>query len=293
MSQLIDVLELEQLETKRTSDGRMVVRGLCQRADIPNRNGRLYTSEVLRREVNRILPEAKRGGVLMLSGHPEKSPELGSVSARLDDLRWKENELFFQATMLNTEAGRNLQELIKSGCKVGVSSRGKGEVTKRVINGKEIGYVNPDYQLRSFDFCIGGSVPGAEITQVVEWEENGDSDDKDEPLTESEKSQLHEALSGLGEQNLSLLNRWLGNEFVPEAMKALVEHFEAAEGEEIELSDEEVGDIAVAVVQDVLGSERAEELAKALVCKTEQELARERNKELTESQRRQKFLARS
>lgn len=290
MREILDIVELEQLEAKKISDNRMQIRGLCQRADVPNKNKRIYTGEVLRREVDRMLPEVKSGGMLMLSGHPKKgeSPEPEDVTARLDNLNWKGNELFFQATVLNTQAGKNLQELVKSGCKVGISSRGIGEVTPKMVGGQEVKFVNPDYKLVSFDFVIGGSVPGAQVTQVVEWCENDDADrgTDEKPLSEEEKVQLKAALGRLSKDELALLDRWFDNDFVPEVIDTVVKEM-GKQGEEKELSPEEVQSAALDLVAEHLGDDAHEELLKSITSKAELELQRERNEQLTEDQKRQ------
>ena len=59
--------------------------------------------------------------------------------------------------VMNTPAGKILQELVNGGCKMGISSRGMGSV--REDKGTTI--VEDDFQLICFDFVSEPSTPNA------------------------------------------------------------------------------------------------------------------------------------
>lgn len=64
----------EQLsESVKTNSGRIIVRGVCQRADAPNQNGRIYSRALLERivaEYQKLIDERRALGEL---DHPESS----------------------------------------------------------------------------------------------------------------------------------------------------------------------------------------------------------------------------
>ena len=70
--------------------------------------------------------------------------------------------------VLNTPSGRVLQELVKAGCKLGISSRGMGSVTER--NG--VTMVEDDFQLICFDMVSDPSTPGAFMMTEVKQQPN-------------------------------------------------------------------------------------------------------------------------
>ncbi|CAB4124359.1 prohead core scaffolding protein and protease [uncultured Caudovirales phage] len=139
-------------------------------ADTQNKNGRIYETKILAKEVDRYVKEyvdKKRAfGEL---GHPE-SPTIGldRVSHLITSL--KQNGSIFEgkAKILDTPMGKIAKSLIEGGAVLGVSSRGMGSLVSR--NG--INYVQPDFYLATAaDIVADPSAPGAFVEGIMEGKE--------------------------------------------------------------------------------------------------------------------------
>ena len=73
------------------------------------------------------------------------------------DVWWQGDDVMGKVQVLNTPSGKVLQELVKAGVKLGISSRGMGSVKES--NGDTI--VEDDFQLICFDFVSEPSTDGA------------------------------------------------------------------------------------------------------------------------------------
>ena len=89
--------------------------------------------------------------------HPDDSViNLKNASHLVTDCWWDGNDVMGKVQILNTPSGQVLQELVKSGVKLGISSRGMGSVHES--NGQTI--VEDDFQLICFDFVSEPSTTG-------------------------------------------------------------------------------------------------------------------------------------
>ena len=117
-------------ESINENNGRLVVKGVLQRAEAKNQNGRVYPKEILVREAKKYsevqISERRALGEL---DHPDSSVvNLNNVSHNVLEMHWKDNDLVGTVEVLGTPAGNILKELFKSGIKLGISSRGLGSV---------------------------------------------------------------------------------------------------------------------------------------------------------------------
>lgn len=148
--------------------GRFVVRGRFQFSDKKNGNGRVYERKIWEKVLahNEVQEKLKAKGMLGELEHPNDGvTNLSRVSHVVLDLKLESNgELIGQAEVLETPSGLIARELFRKGCRVGISSRGKG--TSRMEGGIE--YVNDDFVLETFDFVENPSTPGAHPTVVSE-----------------------------------------------------------------------------------------------------------------------------
>jgi hypothetical protein len=153
-------------ESTTTNDGKLIVSGPLQRADVRNQNGRIYPKDILVREAKQyydtFVVEQRAYGEL---DHPE-SPivNLKNVSHRIVDMYWKGNELIGKVEILPTPSGNILKELFKAGGKLGISSRGIGSVKE--VNESLI--VQDDFQFIAWDFVSNPSTHGAFMDNVNE-----------------------------------------------------------------------------------------------------------------------------
>ena len=155
-------------ESISENNGKLVVRGVLQRAEAENQNGRVYPRSILEREVdkykNREIKENRAFGEL---DHPESSVvELKNTSHIIREVYWKGDDVMGKVEILKTLEGNILKELLEAGCTVGISSRGMGSV-KETSNGKSV-TVEDDFDLICWDFVSNPSTHGAFMRPVNE-----------------------------------------------------------------------------------------------------------------------------
>ena len=152
-------------ESLAQNNGKLVVKGVLQRAESKNQNGRVYPRDTLVREAKKYaetqIAERRALGEL---DHPDSSVvNLNNVSHNVLEMHWKGDDLEGTVEVLGTPAGNILKELFKSGIKLGISSRGLGSV-KEISEGddkEDTVQVQPDFELIAFDFVSNPSTHGA------------------------------------------------------------------------------------------------------------------------------------
>ena len=132
-------------ESINENNGRLVVKGVLQRAEAKNQNGRVYPKDTLVREAEKYSSvQIKERRALGELDHPDSSVvNLNNVSHNVLEMHWKGNDLVGTVEVLGTPAGNILKELFKSGIKLGISSRGLGSV--KDINEDDTVEVQPDF----------------------------------------------------------------------------------------------------------------------------------------------------
>jgi hypothetical protein len=150
-------------ESMKENNGKLVVRGVLQRAEAKNQNGRVYPREVLVREAKKYHKEfIKQSRAMGELDHPESSVvNLQNVSHNIKEMHWEGDNLLGEVEVLGTPSGNILKELFKSGIKLGISSRGMGSVETVSEGGEQSQEVQPDFELIAFDFVSNPSTHGA------------------------------------------------------------------------------------------------------------------------------------
>jgi len=149
---------LTESEKRFVSDGGMILSGVIQRCGVPNGNGRIYTEEVLTREIGLYEKFVKENRALGELDHPESNiVELANVSHKMTAVWMEGNDVYGKIQVLETPAGKILRALVDGGCKIGISSRGTGSLSESP-NGS---MVNDDFQLICFDMVSEPSTAGA------------------------------------------------------------------------------------------------------------------------------------
>ena len=162
---LIDTMLFEVTPTmlKESKDkyGRFMVKGVLQRANAKNQNGRVYTKDILKREVTMFMGrEVKENRAYGELDHPESSVvELKNTSHIVRDVYWRGDDVMGTVEILNTPTGKILQEIINAKCTVGISSRGMGSVKQISEDGTVA--VEQDFELICWDFVSNPSTHGA------------------------------------------------------------------------------------------------------------------------------------
>ena len=157
-------------ESIKENDGRLVVKGVLQRANAKNQNGRVYPRDTLVREAKKYqetnIAERRALGEL---DHPDSSVvNLNNVSHNVLEMHWKGDDLAGTVEVLSTPSGNILKELFKSGIKLGISSRGLGSVKEIREDEGDTVEVQPDFELIAFDFVSNPSTHGAFLSPVNE-----------------------------------------------------------------------------------------------------------------------------
>jgi len=138
-----------------------LVKGVLQRAEAKNQNGRVYPFDVLQREsmkyADEFIRERRALGEL---DHPESSVvNLKNVSHNVIEMHWEGKDLVGTVEILPTPSGNILRKLFESNIRLGISSRGMGSVQKDMREGLDM--VQDDFELIAFDFVSNPSTKGA------------------------------------------------------------------------------------------------------------------------------------
>ena len=153
----VDVLT-ESEKKKVMNEGAVYLVGVCQRAGVKNGNGRIYNKETLGREIQKYQNAINDRRSLGELDHPDDSViNLKNASHLITKMYWDGDNVMGKVEVLDTPSGNILKALVKSGVKLGISSRGLGSVKQ--VNGDTI--VEDDFQLICFDFVSEPSTAGA------------------------------------------------------------------------------------------------------------------------------------
>ncbi len=152
-------------ESMKNNNGKLIVRGVLQRAEAKNQNGRVYPKEILMRESKKYDENfIKQKRALGELDHPDSSVvNLQNVSHNITEMHFEGDNLIGTCEILTTPSGNILRELIKNGIKLGISSRGLGsvETVNEGPNDNPIQKVGQDFELIAFDFVSNPSTHGA------------------------------------------------------------------------------------------------------------------------------------
>jgi len=138
---------------------------LLQKANTKNHNGRIYPTNVLKRESAKYKKKVNMRSAMGELDHPD-SPivELKNVSHLITDIYMQGDEVRGNLEILNTPPGQILRSLIQQGVKIGISSRGIGSLQNE--GGDNI--VQDDFELIAFDAVSSPSTPGAFLVENMQ-----------------------------------------------------------------------------------------------------------------------------
>ena len=149
---------LTEAEKRFVADGGMILSGVIQRCGVPNGNGRIYTEDVLKREVGLYKKLVEENRALGELDHPESNiVNLANVSHKMTDVWMEGDDVYGKLQILETPSGKILRALVEGGCKIGISSRGTGTLSESPKGS----IVNDDFQLICFDMVSEPSTAGA------------------------------------------------------------------------------------------------------------------------------------
>jgi len=152
------------LERDESSDGKksLHLSGICIQGDIRNANQRVYSSQEIGRAV-KTLNEQISGGYSVLGevDHPQDLKiNLDRVSHMITKMWMDGPNGYGKLKILPTPMGQLIHTMLESGVKLGVSSRGSGEVD----GGGNV----QGFEIVTVDVVAQPSAPGAYPTPVYE-----------------------------------------------------------------------------------------------------------------------------
>lgn len=149
-------------ESRNLNGGKILLKGVIQRSDTLNQNGRIYPRPILEREIINYQKFIKENRALGECDHPDTSVvELKNASHLVKEAKMDGDTVYGVIELLDTPSGKILQSLVESGVTLGISSRGVGSTKQQ---GSAL-IVQEDFQLICFDIVSEPSTPGAFINE--------------------------------------------------------------------------------------------------------------------------------
>lgn len=147
-----------------TEDGKknLYLQGCFIQGDVRNQNQRVYPVTEISNAVGAIMEQIKNGeSVLGECDHPEElTINIDRVSHMITEMSMNGPDGVGKMKILPTPCGNIVKTLIENGVKLGVSSRGSGNVD-------DSGYVS-DFEIITVDIVARPSAPGAYPQAVYE-----------------------------------------------------------------------------------------------------------------------------
>jgi hypothetical protein len=199
--------EIEYLVEEKNGTKNRYIKGIFMQSEKQNRNGRIYSKDVLMSAVDRYVNEQVKTGrsVGELNHPPTPQINLDKVSHLITELTWEGNNVIGKAKVLDTPMGKIVNGLIDGGVYLGVSSRGMGSLKEK--NGKK--YVGEDFILSTVDIVQDPSAQEAFVEGImegVEWIVTEDG--RFEQQVEETKKTIHRTPSiDLAEQQIKEFNK--------------------------------------------------------------------------------------
>ena len=170
IKELIEEENLQFITEDKDGEKRYYIEGVFMQADVKNKNGRMYGSNMLAEKVEEysknFIEKNRAYGEL---GHPSNpSINLERVSHRIISLRRDGSNFVGKAQVSSTPYGNIVKGLLEDGGKLGVSSRGLGSLMKE--NG--ILKVQSDFLIVTpADIVADPSAPDAFVEGIMEGRE--------------------------------------------------------------------------------------------------------------------------
>lgn len=170
IKELIEEENLQFITEEKDGEKRYYIEGVFMQADVKNKNGRVYGSNMLAEKVEEysknFIEKNRAYGEL---GHPSNpSINLERVSHRIISLRRDGSNFVGKAQVSSTPYGNIVKGLLEDGGKLGVSSRGLGSLMKE--NG--ILKVQSDFLIVTpADIVADPSAPDAFVEGIMEGKE--------------------------------------------------------------------------------------------------------------------------
>jgi hypothetical protein len=142
--------------------GDMYLSGIMLQASLKNGNGRIYPVNEIAKAVEECQDKISKGNFILGElNHPDSlSINLANVSHAITEIRMDGNNAIGKMKLLNTPSGLIVKAIIEGGVRLGVSSRGTGNVN-------ESGDVS-EFSMVTIDVVSSPSAPDAYPDVVME-----------------------------------------------------------------------------------------------------------------------------
>lgn len=120
------------LREMKTASGDLYLNGIMMQAELTNGNGRSYPLAEISKAVDEAAKRIAEGHFILGElNHPDVlSINLANVSHAITEVRMDGNNAIGKMKLLNTPSGNIAKGLIEGGVRLGVSSRGTGNVNE-------------------------------------------------------------------------------------------------------------------------------------------------------------------
>ena len=155
--------EQSQIQLMESNDGKdLYMQGLFIQGDVKNQNGRVYPKDEISRTVDNVTERLNKGETVMGElDHPEELQiNLDRVSHIITEMMCNGANGMGKLKVIDTPMGNIARALLKAGAKLGVSSRGSGNVN-------ESGRVS-DFDIVTVDIVAQPSAPDAYPKTIYE-----------------------------------------------------------------------------------------------------------------------------
>ena len=192
-----------QVIVENANEGKdLYMKGICIQGGVRNANQRVYPVNEIGRAV-KTLSEQIQGGYSVLGevDHPEGlTVNLDRVSHMITEVWMDGPNGFGKLKILPTPMGQLVRTMLENGVKLGVSSRGSGNVSE---DGN--GHVS-DFEIITVDVVAQPSAPGAYPTPIYEHLMNTRGGYKAYELAQATKNNV-KAQKYLKESLINMINR--------------------------------------------------------------------------------------
>jgi len=164
-NKLYEYLSPEQsgVQIMESKDGKdLYMQGLFIQGDVKNQNGRIYPKDEIKKAVESVKTRLQKGETVMGElDHPEELQiNLDRVSHIIQDMHCDDSNGLGKLKIIDTPMGNIARALLTAGAKLGVSSRGSGNVN-------ESGRVS-DFDIVTVDIVAQPSAPDAYPKSIYE-----------------------------------------------------------------------------------------------------------------------------
>ena len=191
---LVEKLSFDQanIQVESVEDGgqkNLCMRGIFIQGDVKNQNQRVYPMQEISKAVKSLREKINSGfSVLGEADHPEDlTVNLDRVSHVITEMDMRGADGFGKLKILPTPMGNLVKTLLESGVKLGVSSRGSGNVS-------EGGKVS-DFEIVTVDIVAQPSAPDAYPDPIYEklqhYKQGGSLMELAEAVRHDKKAQKH------------------------------------------------------------------------------------------------------